>query len=458
MNKLLLSLLLTSLSLHSLAQTNARDSVMINKIFDEALVNGKGYQWLEMLTKNIGARLSGSPGADRAVAWCDSLCRSIVPDGVTLQPVTVPYWVRGAKEEVMLLEKGQQPVTLAACALGGSVATPAEGLLAPVVMVHSFEELEKLGEANIKGKIVFYTYEMDQRFINTFGAYADAVGYRWRGPSEAARFGAVASITRSIAINVDDFPHTGSMRYIDSLPKIPCAAISTKAAELLEQRLKENKQFKINMKLNCQTLADKPSHNVIAEIKGNEFPDQIIVIGGHLDAWDNGEGAHDDGAGIMHTVEVLRLFKAIGYQPKRTIRVVSFMNEENGLRGGKAYAQLSEKLEEKHIAAIESDEGGFTPIGFGIDANSSQFNKIKTWQPLLEKFGLWHFTEGGGGADISPLKPQGVPLMNLAVDSQRYFEYHHTANDTFDKVHKRELHLGTAAMAAMVYLISEYGL
>jgi len=298
---------------------------------------------------------------------------------------------------------------------------------------------------------------MDPTKIRTFQAYGAAVKQRGLGAVEAAKYGGIAAIVRSMTPLHDDNPHTGAMHYKDSVEKIPAAAISTNAADLLSAQLKKDPHLKFFLKQTCKTLADVKSYNVVGEIKGTEHPEEIIVVGGHLDSWDLGKGAHDDGSGCVQSIEVLRLFKSLGIKPKRTVRAVMFMNEENGLMGGKKYAEIAEKNKEKHIVAIESDAGGFSPRGFSMTASDEKYQKVKSWKPLLEPYGIYNFTQGGGGADISPLEPMGVPVMELEPDSQRYFDFHHACTDTFENVNKRELELGGASMAALIYLISEHG-
>ncbi|HRG58355.1 MAG TPA: M20/M25/M40 family metallo-hydrolase [Bacteroidia bacterium] len=430
------------------------DSLMIKKIYDEVLTHGECYQNLSYLCSNIGGRLSGSPQAAKAVEWGKTVMEGLNLNRIELQPVMVPHWVRGEKEQGFIInpKTGVKQETQI-CALGGSIATPEAGIEAEVIEVINFEDLEKLGKEKIKGKIVFYNRPMDATHIHTFNAYGKAVNQRWAGAMNASKFGAVATVTRSMGLKIDKFPHTGSMQYVDSLPKIPAVAISTEGAEYLSALIRQNKTAKMLIKTSCQTLPDTESYNVIGEWKGSEKPLEYIVVGGHLDAWDNGSGAHDDGAGCVQSMEVMRIFKAIGYQPKHSLRVVLFMNEENGLRGGKEYAKQAKEKKETHIAAIESDAGGFTPRGFSFEAPSWFMNSVKNYKPLLLPYDLHDLDAVGGGPDISPLKDQGVPLAELMPDSQRYFDYHHTADDTFDKVNKRELELGAAAMAALIYLI-----
>ena len=433
------------------------DSVTIRKIYNEALSNGKSYEWLRYLTKQIGPRLSGSTGAQKAVDWTKQVMEQQGFDRVFLQDVMVPHWVRGAKEEAFI-HIGKQKTTVPIAALGGSVATPPKGVEAQVIEVKSFPELRAMGADKVKGKIVFYNRPMDPTKINTFEAYGGAVDQRANGATEAAKLGAVGAIVRSMTNVHDDNPHVGGMRYGTGVALIPTAAISTNAADLLSKSLQENPALTFYFKQNCETLPDAKSYNVVGELTGSEKPDEIIVVGGHLDSWDLAEGAHDDGAGCVQAIEVLRIMKALGIKPKRTIRAVMFMNEENGLRGGVQYADLAKKNNEKHIAAVESDNGGFTPRGFGIVGKPEQRAKIMNWEPLLAPYGLTDIGPGGGGADIGPLAQLGTVLLGFKPDSQRYFDYHHTTVDRFEAVSQRELELGAGSMAAVIYLLDAYGL
>ncbi|MBA4852606.1 M20/M25/M40 family metallo-hydrolase [Emticicia sp. BO119] len=433
------------------------DSLQIRKIYDEILTNGESYKTLTYLCKTIGPRLSGSAGAAKAVEYTKKVMEDYGFQKVFLQDVMVPHWVRGAKEEAYI-ENGKVKTKVPVVALGGSVATPVAGVKAEVIQVKNFEELKALGEANIKGKIVLFNRPMDPTRINTFEAYAGAVNQRGAGASEAAKYGAVGAIVRSMTTLQDDNPHTGGMRYAPGIPMIPTAAISTNGANLLSRLLKENPKLKFYFKQNCQTLADAPSHNVVGEIRGTEKPDEIIVVGGHLDSWDLAEGAQDDGSGCVQAIEVLRAMNALGIKPKRTIRAVMFMNEENGLRGGTKYADLAKQNGENHIAAIESDNGGFTPRGFGMVGTTAQIAKVEVYKNLLAPYGLAEIGRGSGGADIGPLGNLGTLLIGFKPDSQRYFDFHHAQNDKLDAVNERELKLGAASMAALVYLIDKYGL
>lgn len=449
------TLLLSLLAGSVLAQNP--DSVAIRRIYNEALSNGKSYEWLRHLTKQIGPRLSGSDGAQKAVDWTKQVMEKEGFDRVFLQEVMVPHWVRGAKEEAYI-HVGKQKTTVPIAALGGSVATAPTGVEAQVIEVKSFPELRALGAEKVKGKIVFFNRPMDPTKLNTFEAYGGAVDQRANGATEAAKLGAVGAIVRSMSNRHDDQPHTGGTRYGTGVPLIPTAAISTNGADLLSRSLTENPSLTFYFKQNCETLPDAKSYNVVGEIKGSEKPDEIIVVGGHLDSWDLAEGAHDDGSGCVQSMDVLRIMKALGIKPKRTLRAVMFMNEENGLRGGIKYADLAKQNNEKTIAAIESDEGGFTPRGFGIVGTPEQRTKAMRWTPLLAPYGLTDIGPGSGGADIGPLAQTGTVLFGFKPDSQRYFDYHHTPVDRFEAVSQRELELGAASMAALTYLLDQYGL
>ncbi|MGB0837784.1 MAG: M28 family peptidase [Flavobacteriaceae bacterium] len=432
------------------------DSVQIKQIYDMALSKGDSYNWLRDLTQNVGARLSGSPQAEEAVQWGAQLMRDLKFDTVYLQPVMVPHWVRGAQEKASFTSNGKT-VNMEVCALGGSVASPQGGLSAPVIEVKSIEEAEELGDA-LKGKIVFFNRPFDGTLINTFAAYGGCVDQRVGGAAVAGKYGAVAVIVRSMSSNIDPYPHTGTMSYGDLSEDqfIPAAAISTASAEKLSRSLKADQNLKVFLEQHCETLEDAPSFNVIGELKGSEYPDTYITIGGHLDSWDLGDGAHDDGTGVVQSMEVLNLFQKTGIKPKHTLRAVLFMNEENGLRGGLKYAEEAKRLNEKHLAAMESDAGGHTPRGFSVDPSSPLYKTLMSYAPIFAPYGANQFTTGGGGADIGPLKNGEIALMGYRPDSQRYFDYHHSSQDTFDKVNRRELVLGSASMASLIYLIDTH--
>ena len=456
---MLKKIILTLLFCPLLAFAQQKDEEIIRKIYDDALTSRASYQWLEYLSNTIGSRLSGTPAAEKAVVFTKKMLDSLGLDRVFLQEVMVPHWVRGKKESAKMLI-GKEKTVMNVCALGNSVATGAKGVRAEVIEIQSFEEMALIPKEKLNGKIVFYNVAMDDKHVSTFTAYGLSGKYRRKGASEAIKYGAVGVIVRSLTTALDDYPHTGSILYDENTKPLPAVAISTIGANLLSKKLKESaktgKKVEFYFETFCEMLPDVLSHNVIGEIKGSEKPEEIILVGGHLDSWDLGDGSHDDGAGVVQSMEVLRLFKKNNIKPKRTIRAVLFMNEENGLRGGNKYAELAKKLNEKHLVAIESDAGGFTPRGFDIDAEDDKIEKIKKYQPLLAQYGIEQIKKGGSGADIAPLKPQNVILIGFRPDSQRYFDYHHTSTDTFDKVNIRELALGSAGIASLVFLLDKY--
>lgn len=430
----------------------------LREIHDQALTSSKCYGWLDHLCNNVGPRLSGSSGAEKAVQYTKAEMEKLGFDRVYLQEVMVPKWVRGKKESAYILE-GKTKTNVPICALGGSVATPKNGLTAEVIEVKSFEELAALGN-KVKGKIVFYNHPMLPNNIDAFDSYGEAGRIRWMGPREAAKYGAVATICRSLGLRLDDFPHTGSMGYGDlpTAQQIPCAAISTNGAELLSKKLKANPDLQFHFRQECQTFDDVLSYNVIGEVRGTEHPERIMVVGGHLDSWDLAEGAHDDGAGVVQSMEVFHIFKSMGYRPKNTLRIVLFMNEENGGRGGRKYAELATSNKENHVFALESDCGGFSPRGFSIEGSDANFEKVLGYKELLAPYLLHYLIKGHAGADIEPLTSNNMLKAGLRPDTQRYFDYHHAGNDTFDAINKRELELGAAAMASLVYLIDQNGI
>jgi len=430
---------------------------VIKRVFDESLTRGHAYSNLRYLCKNIGHRLSGSPQAAAAVEYTRQLMDQYGFDTVYLQPVMVPHWVRGEKDVVRII--GSEKVgtkALNALALGNSIGTGTDGITAEVVEVSGIDEVNRLGK-KVAGKIVFYNGQMDPTQIETFSAYGGAVSQRSSGASEAGKYGAKAVVIRSISNRKDDIPHTGALNYKPLMPRIPALAISTNDADLLSALLKKQPGLKLYVESHGQMLEDVLSYNVIGEIRGTEKPEEIIAVGGHLDSWDVGEGAHDDGAGCMQAIEAVRLLLALGIKPKRTLRTVMWMNEENGLRGGKAYARVAKEREERHIAAIESDAGGFRPIGFSSLGTEDQRAQLMRWKEYFLPYHIWQFDRTGGGADIGPLLEQGVLLIGLRPDSQRYFIYHHTPADVFEAVDQRELELGAAAMSALIYLIDQEG-
>jgi carboxypeptidase Q len=441
-------------------QSRQADSVLIRRLADEILLNGRAYSNLRTLTKTVGSRLSGSAGYYKAEIWGKNALQDAGADKVWLQECMVPHWVRGGRDSASWVLPGGtvSPMDrLNILALGNSLGTGSAGIEAPVLLIHSFDELEQKKDA-IKGKIVFYNYPFNQTFVETFRAYGDAVGYRVFGASRAAKYGALAVLVRSMSSSVDNDPHTGAMFYNDSFPKIPAAAVGLRDADKLAAAITKNGKGDVYLRTMASMLPDTLAHNIIGELRGSEFPDQYITIGGHLDSWDPAEGAQDDGAGCVHSIEVLRALKAIGYKPRHTIRVVLFANEENGSRGGTKYSDEAKAKGEKHLFALESDAGGFTPRGFRISLSKEKLDGIRaSWLPLLQPYGVYEFYQGDGGADVTPLKDKAhATVGELIPDSQRYFDYHHAAGDVLENVNKRELELGALNMAALIYLVDKY--
>lgn len=421
----------------------------------EGLRSGKSYEYLTSLVRTAGHRLSGSEGAAKAVQWSLKTFQSLGVDSAWTEPVMVPHWVRG-HEEGSIRSTSTQKRHISVSALGGSVATPAKGITAEVIEVRSFDELRTLG-GKAKGKIVFFNRPMDPAALNPFEAYGKAVDQRGRGAIEAAKAGGVAALVRSMTTKPDDVPHTGAMQYDTTVSRIPAAAVGIQSAELISSLLAKGETVEATLQLDCKTLPDAESANVIAEIRGSEFPNEIVVIGGHLDSWDQGDGAHDDGAGCVQAVEALRLIKESGKRPQRTIRAVLWMNEENGLRGAFAYAN-ARPPHERHLIGIEADAGGGVPLGFTIQGGRDTVASVRRLSSLLAPIGADKIFPGGGGADLIPLTRKGMPGMVLAVNPHRYFDYHHSANDVLEAVHPRELQLGACALAVMAYALAEEGL
>ncbi len=442
------------------AQTND-DAFFIKDIYNHTLTEAKAYEWLYTLSTEYGGRLAGSENADRSVHYTKSVMESLKMDDIRLQSCQVPNWIRGDKELVAIIDsKSKGTVVLDATSLGNSLGSGPSGVFAEVLEVKGLDELNAMKNELVKDKIVFFNRPMDPTQLRTFNAYGGAVDQRGRGPAVAAKKGAIAALVRSMTTLIDDVPHTGVTIFNEDEPLIPAMAISTRNAEMLSALLK-NETIKIYLENHCEIRPQKSSYNVIGEIIGSEYPEEIILVGGHLDSWDLGGGAHDDGAGCVHSLQVIETLKALDYKPKRTLRCVLFMNEENGLGGARAYAEESNRKNEYHMAAIESDAGGFTPRGIGVGGDTAifeaKFPNIRHWADLFGSYGL-NFTPGGGGADINPLKSQGGLLFGLRPDSQRYFDYHHTKNDNIDAVNQRELELGAAAMTSLVYLLDKYGI
>ena len=434
-------------------------SDVITTFYGDALEFKESYELLRSLSKDVGQRLSGSEGAKKAVLWSKEVMENYGFDTVYLQEVMVPHWERGKVEEAYFYSE-KEKINLSILGAGGTVSTPKEGITAGVVEVASLDEVDELGREKIEGKIVFYNKAFNQRYINQGASYGQTGFQRRSGAVKAAEHGALASVFRSLSSSTyEDFPHTGGMSYKEGLDSIPHGGLGVLSSEKLSKALKENPNLKLTVKLSGKWFPDALSHNVVGELKGMKNPEKIITVGGHLDSWDVGEGAHDDGAGCVHSIGALRLFQKQKIKPNNTIRAVMFMNEENGLRGGQKYADVAVMDNEQHIAAIESDASGYVPRGFGFSGSDEQHKKIQNWLKYFDKNTISYFSKGGGGADIGPLhRKTGTPMFGLSIDGQKYFEMHHTAKDVFELVNARELELGTASMASLVYLIDKYGL
>lgn len=456
---LALGLVPASLPAQTTTSAGSPEEVALRKIYSEALVHGEAFENLRALVTTAPGRLAGSPALDRAVKWGEQTLTALHVDKVYLQDVMVPHWERGAKESVSLLPaagtKGAG-VALTAVALGGS--EPGD-VTAEVLEVKSLDELDRLGRAKIAGKIVFFNRPMDPTVINPGPAYGGAGDQRNRGPGVAATFGAVGALSRSLTHAHNDIPHTGATNYVPGQPKIPAAALSTNAADQLSAALAANPRAQVHLKINSKWFDDAPSHNVIGEIRGTELPDQIILVGGHIDSWDIAPGAHDDGAGVVQSIEVLRIFRALGLKPRHTIRCVLFVNEENGTRGANAYAAAAKSSAEKHLFALETDNGGFQPHGFSLGSpQNDAATRAARWLPLFQPYGIFEFRAGNAGTDVEPLLALGAAVGELTPNSQRYFDIHHTTEDSLDKVNPRELHLGAAALASLIWLVDTQGL
>ncbi len=440
----------------SIAQNN--DSIMSKKLFDDALNSNIAYQQLFQLCSIAPGRLAGTPESETAIDFMFELMKTMPFDTVYKQPCMVRKWIRGAEEEAWFTSDNNLKIKINIDALGGSVPTSEKGILAPVIVFSSIEDMQKANPASIKGKIVYFNRPMNQNYYMTFRAYGENASMRVYGADEASKFGALAVIIRSLNTATDTFPHTGIMRYKTSDVRIPGFAISTSDADVLDKAIANNSNLKVFLKCSCVEYAQLQSYNVVGEIKGSEFPNHFITVGGHLDSWYNSPGAHDDGGGCIQSVEVARLFFATGYQPRNTLRVVMFIDEEMEQRGGRAYANSAIANGEKHIFALESDRGVTVPTGFSIDAPQNVVDRIESWKSYFEPYGVRVFEKGGSGVDIGFLKQAGVPLAGLVTESQRYFEFHHSANDTWQNVNRREMQLGSAAMALMIYLVDQHGL
>lgn len=448
--KNILSAAVVFLSLNLFGQAK-EDSIQFSRISTEILNKGKSYNELRDLTKNIGHRLSGSEAYEKSVKWAEQKLKEAGADKVWLQEVMIPVWERG-KESLKIKAQNGKWKTLKMLSLGNSEGTKGKDVSGEIIMVKSLAEYDKLSPEQVKDKIVFFNYPFSQSYVQTFKAYSDAAVYRSTAAALTAKKGGKFAIVRSLSSAFDDVPHTGAMRYGDS-DKIPAVSIGNTTADELETLLKSQK-ITAKLNSNCGMKGEKLSHSVIGEITGNKDK-SVIVVGGHLDSWDVGEGAHDDGAGIVQSIEVLRTFKNLGLKNNHTIRVVCFANEENGVKGGQQYGKTVKENNEKHLFALESDAGGFSPRGIALEMDDDKINQIKSWSPLFLPYGAYDFDGRYSGTDIYPLKDMGIPTAELVPDSQRYFDIHHTEEDTFEKVNRRELLLGATIMTQMIYMIDK---
>ncbi len=420
------------------------------RIVEEALRESRAYAKLAYLTDRIGPRLSGSPNLDAAIRWAAAEFERDDLDAVRTEKVMVPHWERGAEAARIVSPVAQ---TLAVTALGGSVPTPEAGITAEVIEVSSFEEIRAAGE-KARGRIVLYNKPIRRNGGEKEG-YGSAVGLRFRGAVEAAKVGATAALIRSLGTAAYRLPHTGALGYDPNVPEIPAAAIASEDADLIHRLAAAGEPVTVHLALGCRSLPEVESANVVAELRGREKPDEIVLIGGHLDSWDLGTGAIDNGAGAAIVMETMRLLRSLGLSPRRTIRAVLFTNEENGLRGGRGYAEGHRDELPRHVAAIESDGGGARPLGFGVSAGAGGLPRVRNLASRLGRVGAVRVTGGGGGADTAPLGASGVPLLSLRQDGTFYFDYHHSAADTLDKISPRELAMNVAAMAFMAYTLAE---
>lgn len=428
------------------------DQKIIRDIFDNVLESDVAYENLRWLCDSAPGRLLGSENSYKAVDFMKSYFEDLGADTIFLQKFTTPAWIHHNTQ--VLFAEGCDETVLDADALGPSPATPIEGIASLVIEVQSLEELNQLGTEIISGKIVFFNRPFDQKKISPFRGYGAAVDQRSSGPALAAELGAIGALVRSVGSDQDDFTHTGSTRYKEK--KIPAVALSNNSADLLSAELQENPALEVEIFVDAEFKEQITTYNLIADIKGHEFPDEYIVVAGHIDTWFNSPGAHDDGAGCVQSADVLRIFKELKIKNRRSIRAIMYMDEELFQSGGNAYANYSKENHIKNFLALEADVGGFSPLGFNVHTSEELFQQIAAFQKLLKPYGIYFIDKGFSGVDITPLKELGVPLMGYRTNPQRYMDLHHSANDTFDQVHIRELQLGSGNMAAIIYLIDQH--
>ncbi len=450
---LLACLLQVMLYNSAVAQYTLADSLWLQRMGTYTMTSSRAYDDLRVLCKEIGHRLSGSPQSLKAVEWAVDVLKKAGADTVWTQPVMVPVWERG--EEYLKVGTEGKLDKVEALSLGNMHGTDGKEVKAPLVMFRSLEELQAANAALIQGKIVFLNVPFPAEELNTFAAYSRVYRIRTQSAGIVCAKGGVGVIIRSISTTKDEVPHTGAAHYPDTACRIPAMAIGNTTADALALAMSTGTVTAVMM-AHCKMKGMALSYNVIGELRGAKHKDKYMLVGGHLDSWDVGEGAHDDGAGCVQAIQVLRNFKALKHRPAHTLRVVMFMNEENGNRGGAAYADSAVSRKEHHIFALESDAGGFTPRGIGLIVPEQDRRQVQSWAPLLEPFGLYDFKQEGCGVDISPLKNTGVRAGELLPDSQRYFDIHHCRHDVLEAVNERELNLGAAGITALLYLIDRY--
>ena len=421
----------------------ARYRADADRLIDAALADSAAWTKLARLTDGFGPRLSGSRALEDAIDWILAEMKREGLENVRGEPVMVPHWVRGEESAELVLPRPQR---LGMVGLGNSVGTPAGGVEAEALVVSSFDELQARA-ADARGRIVVYNVP--------YTGYGATVRYRVQGPSTAARLGAVAVLVRSVTPRSLFTPHTGTLVYDSAAPRIPAAAITVEDAELLARLQQKGQRVTVRLTMGARMLPDAPSRNVVAEIRGREKPEEVVVMGGHIDSWDVGQGAMDDGGGVVVAWEALRLMKSLGLRPRRTVRVVAWTNEENGGRGGAGYRDAHRAELPRHVLAIESDNGAFKPSGFGFTGSDAARARVTEVARLLARIGADTVTSGGGGADIGPIMELGVPGMSPNVDGSRYFWYHHSEADTMDKLDPRDMGLLTAALAVMTYVVAD---
>ena len=436
------------------AQLNKEELAQdFKKVYNHALEHQESYEWLHQLCTQVGHRFAGSSGDKKGVDWAIAKMRELGFDTIYTQAVEVPHWERG-REHLSLMPENGKKLKVDIMALGGSVSTGKKGIKAEIIQVDSFEELEALGDA-VRGKIVFFNYKMRTDFISTGYAYGDAVKYRYRGAVEAAKHGAIGSIIRSITHRKDREPHTGIMTYEGAEVKIPHGAISYLDADDLSEMLKKGK-VEAHLILESNDMGTATSYNVIGEFKGSSKPQEVLLLAGHLDSWDPAQGAHDDGAGVVHALAGVYYLKKLNLMTDRTLRVVLYANEEFGLSGAKVYPEFARKGGSEIVFAIESDGGGFVPRGYSWDAEDSVIEEIRTYRDLFLPYGIFDISKGWSGADIGTLRDGKVLLAGLRVENHRYFDLHHTRRDVIEEVHPRELELGSAAIATIVLFMDRW--